>query len=132
MADFTISSSGFINYIPSAERTKRQIENAYKQFGEDIAIIDGDDDWYADEIFKVSLLLQKAGIEKLGDFHIGISGISKSGAVIKAEDLQKFLAYVKIHAPRFIIEPGQGIRYRLAVYDKVADGWDVLVAKAWH
>lgn len=89
--DCTISSTGFINYFPSAERTQRAIDAAYAKYGSEIAIIDGDDDWNASNCFHISYLLNKFKIQKLGSFHTGISGITTSGAVIAKKDLPTFI-----------------------------------------
>ena len=58
MNDCIISSTGFVNYFPSSERTQRAIEEAFRKFGNDIAIIDGEDDWYASNVFKVFYLFR--------------------------------------------------------------------------
>ena len=92
MNDCIISSTGFVNYFPSSERTQRAIEEAFRKFGNDIAIIDGEDDWYASKVFKVFYLLAKRfKIKIIGTFHTGISGMSYSGAVIAKTDLPKFI-----------------------------------------
>ena len=89
--DCTVSSTGFVNYFPSSERTRRAIDEAFEKYGNNIAIIDGEDDWYASKVFRILYLLKKFNITKLADFHTGISGISVSGAVINKSDLPKFI-----------------------------------------
>ena len=128
--DFTVSSTGFVNYFPSAERTARNVKLAYEQHGDSIAIIDGDDDWYADPIFHVSRILNDAGIKSLGSFHTGISGISNSGAVIAAKDLPKLITWVEKNNPKYKTH-GKAVRSRLAFYDKAEDKWCTLVQKEW-
>jgi len=93
LGDCTVSSTGWVNYFPSDERTARQIEAAYGQLGDDIVLLDGEDDWYAPAIFHVTNDCDAAGIEVIGRIHTGISGISQTGAVIKKEDLPKFIQY---------------------------------------
>jgi len=128
--DFTIGSTGFVNYFPSSERTARVVKAAYDKYGEDIALIDGDDDWYADQIFHVTTVLKNAGIKAIGSFHTGISGISESGAVIKKADLQKFISFIEKNGP-YYEEPKSGVRSSLKYYDKEAEKWVVLVQKGW-
>ena len=81
----------FVNYTPSKERTDYNTNKAIMKYGKDIVIINGEDDWNACKIFNIHFLLNKFGIEKLGNFHDGISGISNSGCVIKKSDLAKFI-----------------------------------------
>jgi hypothetical protein len=129
--DFTVSSTGFVNYFPSSERTAREVKAAYERNGEDIVLIDGDDDWYADEIFHVLTVLDHAGIKAVDRFHTGISGISKSGAVIKKADLPKFIGFIEKNGP-YYEEPKGGVRSSLKYYDKEAGKWVVLVRKGWE
>lgn len=93
MADFTVGSTGFVNYFPSTERTERNVKEAFQKYGENIAIIDGDDDWNASALFHPSTLCEKWHIPLLGYFHSGISGISKSGVVISKNDLENFIKF---------------------------------------
>lgn len=127
---FTVSSTGFVNYFPSTERTARAVKAAYDRNGENIAIIDGDDDWYADEIFHVWTVLRHAGIKAVDSFHTGISGISESGAVINKADLPKFISFVEKNGP-YYEEPKGKARSSLSYYDKEAEQWVVLVRKGW-
>jgi len=91
MNECTVSSTGFVNYFPSSERTQRAVDEAFRKYGSNIAIIDGEDDWNASKVFRIHYLLDKFNIKTLGDFHTGISGISVSGAVINKSDLPKFI-----------------------------------------
>jgi hypothetical protein len=84
-------SSSFVNYTPSKERTANNVNAVLQKYGNDIAIIDGNDDWNGCIIFKISTLLNKFGIETIDSFHSGISGISKSGCVINKSDLSTFI-----------------------------------------
>ena len=93
--EMTVSSTGFVNYFVSSERTARQINAAFAKYGNDIVIVNGDDDWFANDVFKVDVLLEKANLEKLGYFHDGISGLSHSGAIIKKDDINKFIEFIK-------------------------------------
>lgn len=81
----------WVNYFPSAERTANNVKNAFVTHGEDIAIIDGEDNWNASQIFHIGFLLDQFNIKPLDDFHTGISGITKSGKVIKQSDLTEFI-----------------------------------------
>lgn len=65
MQDFTVSSTGFVNYFPSSERTAQKVAVAYEKHGDDIAIVDGEDDWNANRIFNVDFILGKAEIQKV-------------------------------------------------------------------
>ena len=91
MSEVTVGTTGFVNYFVSNDRTQRKIKEAFEKYGNDIAIIDGEDDWNAAKIFHIGWLLEKFNIKPLGDFHIGISGIAKSGQVIRKSDLEKFI-----------------------------------------
>ena len=81
----------FVNHIPSKERTDYNTNRAIMKYGKYIVIINGEDDWNACKIFHIGFLLNKFGIEKVGDFHDGISGLSNSGCVIKKADYAKFI-----------------------------------------
>ncbi len=130
--EMTVSSTGFVNYFPSDERTARQIAGAYAKYGDDIIIIDGDDDWFANAIYHVSSLLQKAGLQKIADFHIGISGISKSGAVIKKSDLPAFIRFIQDNYISIMVnsDTNDGTS-RLAYYDKENTKWVTLLETSY-
>jgi hypothetical protein len=81
----------FVNYTPSKERTDYLVAEAIRKYGEDIVIVNGEDNFNACPIFKIGFLLDKFKIEKLGVFHNQVSGISTSGCVIKKSDLEKFI-----------------------------------------
>lgn len=83
--------SSFVNYMPSKERTANKVKEVLQKYGNDVVIIDGDDDWSGCIIFKISTLLDKFGIEMIDSFHSGSSGISKSGCVINKSDLPIFI-----------------------------------------
>ena len=87
---YTVSSTGFVNYFPSAERSAEEVKNAIKKFGSDIVIINGSDNWNSPRIFRIEPMLTTFGIKILGEYHDGISGILCSGAVIKRADFEKF------------------------------------------
>ena len=98
---FTVGSTGFINYFPSSERTARNVTEAYRKNGENIAIIDGDDDWFASMLFHPYSLCNKWNIPILDNFHSGISGIAKSGIIISKSDLETFIK--KFNAKKYQI-----------------------------
>lgn len=123
--DYTVSSTGFINYFPSTERTNAAIEAAYRNHGKDIAIIDGEDNWYASSIFHIDYLLQKFNIKKLADFHTGISGITKSGVVIAKRDLPKFIkAFNKSKWELYHNSPGT-MGGDISIYDNENKVWKI-------
>lgn len=119
----SISSTGFINYFPSSERTKEAIAQAYRDCGKDIAIIDGEDNWYASRIFHIGYLLQRFNIKKLADFHTGISGISKSGAVIAKKDLPKFIREFNKHKWEIYNETRSTSFGDVSIYDDETKSW---------
>ncbi len=128
MPDFTVSSTGFVNYFPSSERTARKVAAAYEKHGDDIAIVDGEDDWNANRIFNVDFILDKAEIQMVDSFHTGISGITKSGAVINKEDLPKFIDWVEKNKIRILsTEKGRSFMCKLKWYDKENAQWVTLV-----
>ena len=93
----TIGTTGFINYIMSTERTERKVKEAVEKYGTDIAIINGEDDWNCSNAFHIGSLLELFGIEQVGKFHNGVSGMTTSGAVIHKADLPTFITkYNKI------------------------------------
>lgn len=51
-------------------------------------IVDGDDDWYAKVEHRPQVFAREAGIEPIGYFHTGISGISCSGIVVSPEQYE--------------------------------------------
>lgn len=125
--EMTVSSTGFVNYFVSSERTARQIAAAYAEYGNDIIIINGDDDWFANDAYKVDVLLKKAKLEKIDDFHNGISGMSHSGAVIKKDDIDKFIKFVKKNYFKIWNKSKYNSNSRLSYYDKENERWVVLL-----
>lgn len=125
MTDLTVSSTGFVNYFPSSERTDRKVKEAYQKYGEYIAIIDGDDDWYASHLFRPGILCEDWKIPVLGKFHTGISGISNSGVVISKKDLESFIN--KFNRNKYSILrdfPHKGLSFdSIKIYDKEKNGW---------
>ena len=87
----TIGTTGFVNYFMSNERTERNVKEAVEKYGTDIAIINGEDDWNCSDAFHIGRLLEIFGIEQVGKFHNGVSGITTSGAVIHKADLPTFI-----------------------------------------
>lgn len=91
MRDVYISSNGFVNYSCSSERTLAAAKDVFRKWGNNVVIINGTDDWNGCGVFHISSLLHRFNISKLDDYHNGISGITKSGAVISSTDLEKFI-----------------------------------------
>lgn len=83
-----VGSSGFTNYMDN----KPNPMAVFKDHPTAI-IVDGDDNWYADKEKRPATVVRDAGIEPLAWFHSGISGITKSGAVLTPKDFAKLEAY---------------------------------------
>ena len=118
----------FVNYDNSKERTDNKINEAIMKYGKDIAIINGEDNWNACKIFNISFLLDKFGIEKLGNFHNGRSGITSSGCVIKKVDLAKFIENFNERKWELRKEFGYGEMFsaeRIEIFDPVVNEWKV-------
>lgn len=116
----------FVNYTPSKERTDHNTNEAIMKYGKDIVIINGEDDWNACKIFHIGFLLNKFGIEKVGNFHDGISGISHSGCVIKKADFDKFIEKFNKRkwALRRALGPGQmAITESIKIFDPETNEW---------
>lgn len=123
--NYTISTTGFINYFPCNERTIAAIDSAYQTFGKDIVIINGEDDWYASSVFHVDYLLKQFKIKKLADFHIGISGITKSGAIIAKKDLSKFICDFNKNKWLIYKENSGTKSGEISIYDELTKGWKI-------
>ena len=125
MADFTVSSTGFVNYFPSSERTQRETEAVFRKHGNDVVIINGEDDWNASPIFKVGTLLEKFKINIIDTFHDGISGITQSGRVIAKKDLPIFIQkYNKRKWSMWRANMGQMcITNSIKIYDPAVGHW---------
>ena len=54
-------------------------------------IINGTDNWNGCKLFRIEFMLKLFNIQKVDDFHNQISGITKSGVVIKKADLETFI-----------------------------------------
>ena len=117
--------------VAPTESEAQRIEATYKDYGEGIVIIDGDDDWGADPIFRVRGVLKKAGVEALGGFHTGSSGVTESGAVIRSMDFPKFAEWVGANAPDYP-DPEGRVRSRLRYYDRDAGMWVILAQKGFQ
>lgn len=85
-------TSGFRNYIgtPDVEGTLAQVFAKYPR----AVVVDGNDDWFAPIQSSPARACRKNGITPLAYFHTGISGISKSGVVLKASDYRKLCKLV--------------------------------------
>ena len=89
-----VGSSGFTNYNPSGRSQTQEYVNQLLDEHPDWVIIDGNDDWGASRYCRPeSFVLEILGLEKIEAwFHTGISGMSKSGAIIDKkyyEELEK-------------------------------------------
>ena len=130
--DFTISSTGFVNYFPSAERTQRKLDEAFEKHGKDIAIINGEDDWHASNVFHISFLLDKFKIEKIDNFHTGISGISHSGAIIAKSDLSKFIKMFNRMKWKIYRENRKANLGSIRIYDNDERVWRTFFSLEWR
>jgi hypothetical protein len=122
------SAMSFVNYTPSKERTDRNTNEAFMKYGKDIVIINGEDNFNACKIFHIDFLLEKFGIEKVGDFHDGISGISNSGCIIKKTDFNKFIEKFNKRKweLRRSVGPGQMfLTERIRIFDPEVNEWKV-------
>ena len=115
---------GFVNYFPSNERTQSAVDYALKKYGDNIAIIDGEDDWNAPDIFNIAYLLNMFKIDILDSFHTGVSGITKSGAIINKNDLNKFIEkFNKIKWKK--LNKGYSSNYKIKIYDVQNKTWKI-------
>lgn len=118
----------FVNYTSSKERTDNKTKDAIMKYGKDIVIINGEDDWNACKIFNIGFLLNKFGIEKIGNFHDGTSGISNSGCIIKKTDLNKFIEQFnkRKDALRHEFGPGQMfVIEQIKIFNPDVNTWKV-------
>jgi hypothetical protein len=109
----------FVSYTPN---------EAIMNYGKDIVIINGEDNWNGCKIFHIAFLLRKFGIEKLGNFHDGLSGITTSGCVIKKADLAKFIENFNKRKWALRREEGPGQMFnveRISIFDPEVNEWKV-------
>ena len=86
-----VGYSGFTNYFPG---TSEDIAAALEKVFEDhpgSVVINGTADWLSPRFERPETFRHQFDIQPLAMFHSGISGISKSGIVVTAEDYQKIL-----------------------------------------
>ena len=97
--------SEFVNVTSARDKNAEDVLN---EFGNDIVIIDGSDNWNTSPLFHITNLLDLFEIDKISDFHSGFSGIAKSGAVIAAKDLSTFISKFNQYKWKIFKEtPGQ-------------------------
>lgn len=85
-----VSSHGHVNYIGGASKDKlRTVLERVFQDHPGAVVLDGDDNWYANNCRRPEAFVRIFGIVPLAYFHTGISGISKSGVVVTREDFEK-------------------------------------------
>lgn len=106
MSEMHVSSTGFVNYNPSKERTDRKVKEVFDKYGDEVVIINGTDNWNGCKLFNISFILGLFKIQKIDDFHNQISGITKSGAVIKKSDLETFIK--KFNKQKWAIRAKEG------------------------
>lgn len=103
------SSSGFINYISATGEQIRHKLNAVFATHPDAVVIDGDDNWYADDKDRPPVFLNVFNLQPLATFHTGISGITKSGVVVDQESYQ---ALKDLYAEKYDVEIDKNPRLR--------------------
>ena len=75
--------------VAPTESEAQRIEATYKAYGEGIVIIDGDDDWGADPIFRVRGALKKAGfMKKVPSLFAGMVPVSSTSKIKKPMGLR--------------------------------------------
>jgi len=84
------SSHGFVNYMGGAskERIRETLEAIFNEHPGAV-VLDGDDDWYANDCRRPGCFPDIFGIKPLATFHTGTSGITKSGIVVSRQDFEK-------------------------------------------
>lgn len=97
MSICTISSTGFVNYLPSKERTDRNVKEVFDKYDDEVVIINGTDNCSGCKLFRIDFMLKLFKIQKVDDFHNQVSGITKSGVVIKKADLETFIKKFNKH-----------------------------------
>lgn len=128
MSEMHVSSTGFVNYIPSKERTDRNVKEVFDKYGDEVVIINGTDNWNGCILFKISSLLGLFKIQKVDDFHNQISGITKSGAVIKKSDLETFIK--KFNKQKWAIRAKEGCgemfnTETIKIFDPDVNEWQI-------
>lgn len=86
-----VGYSGFTNYFPG---TREDIAAALEEVFEDhpgSVVIDGADNWFWHRYERPETFPRQFDIQPLAMFHSKISGISKSGIVVTAEDYHKIV-----------------------------------------
>ena len=58
MSVCTISSTGFVNYLPSKERTDRKVKEVFDKHGDGVVIINGTDNWNGCKLFRIGFMLE--------------------------------------------------------------------------
>ena len=84
----SVSSSigAWVNYSgASATELQRTRQQVFADFPDSV-IIDGSDDWNDPIYRRPQAFLEKLGIKPLAFYHSGISGITRSGAVVSKDD----------------------------------------------
>ena len=84
-------SSGFTNYF--GRKTPEQLQKLHDDMREELGefvIVDGSDNWSASDSFRPEIFIRGftkvTGREPIALYHSGISGMTKSGVVLKPED----------------------------------------------
>ena len=91
-----VSSNGFVNYMGSygspmpTNRRQSALDQVREQFP-DAIVVNGDDDWFANPMLRPGHFCRLLGVETLGYYHTGISGITKTGVVLSPESYEELL-----------------------------------------
>ena len=126
MSECTISSTGFVNYFPSKERTDRKVKEVFDKYGDEVVIINGTDNWNGCKLFRIGFMLELFKIQKVDDFHNQVSGITKSGVVIKKADLETFIK--KFNKQKWTIRRKEGcgemcLTETIKIFDPDVNEW---------
>lgn len=108
----SVSSSigAWVNYSgASAAELQRTRQQVFADFPDSV-IVDGSDDWNDPIYRRPQAFLEKLGIKPLAFYHSGISGITRSGAVISKND---FIALEQKYSESF---NSQSLRNNCKVY----------------
>lgn len=82
-----VSSYGSANYMGNSGGVESALEQVWSKWPNAV-VVDGNDDWYAPKDCRPPAILNDLGVSPLAWFHTGISGITKSGAVITREEYE--------------------------------------------
>jgi hypothetical protein len=80
-------TTGFTNFVGKSNN-EGALAAVFADFP-DAVVLDGSDDWYSNPLSRPSDICREMEIKPLALYHSGISGIAKSGVVIRFEDFER-------------------------------------------